>query len=67
MQEFQHSLKSTSLTTPCAPLRCRRKAIEVVVGKFVNVDVVLGLLASIHHEPGGDAAPGTPLGVRSLS
>ena len=29
------------------------KAIEVVVGKLVNVDVVLGLLASIHYEPGG--------------
>ena len=33
--------------------RDRRDAIEVVVGKLVNVEVVLGLLASIHHEPGG--------------
>eukprot|EP00965_Chrysotila_dentata_P154088 5092739-Pleurochrysis_carterae.AAC.1 len=33
-----------------------QRAIEVVVGKVVIAEVVLGLLASIHHEPGGCGA-----------
>ena len=39
-----NTMRSSSLSS---------KAVEVVVGKLVDVEVVLGLLASIHHEPGG--------------
>eukprot|EP00965_Chrysotila_dentata_P137740 4556898-Pleurochrysis_carterae.AAC.1 len=54
--------KVHALYNTCAPqcpcLRSRRSAIEVVVRKLVFVESILGFLASIHHEPGGECGAG---------